>query len=112
MRYGRRFGGNMESRRPGGNDVNDTAAETAALHSGKTWASSLRSGRHGARPSHSSLQPLVAYFSASQLLRFSAGGFAAGHYFAKRSYRRSSDWTITMGWEYGGCDVLLTEDGF
>ncbi|MBR4172335.1 MAG: hypothetical protein IKR48_11850, partial [Kiritimatiellae bacterium] len=38
-----------------------------------TWALSLRGGRDGARPSHSSLQPLVAYFSASQLPRFSAG---------------------------------------
>ncbi|MBR4172384.1 MAG: hypothetical protein IKR48_12095, partial [Kiritimatiellae bacterium] len=37
----------------------------------------------GARPSHPSLQPLVAYFSASQLPRFSAGGFAA-----RRSYRQ------------------------
>ncbi|MBR4170019.1 MAG: hypothetical protein IKR48_00045 [Kiritimatiellae bacterium] len=64
----------MESRRPGGYDVNDTAAETAALHSGKlptravrgnvhgnnlsvstTWVSSLCGGRDGARPSHSSL---------------------------------------------------------
>ena len=27
----------MESRRPSGNDVNDTAAETAALHSGSLY---------------------------------------------------------------------------
>ena len=83
----------MESRRPGGYDVNDTAAETAALHSGKLQARATpapragtfrgnnfrfrrrrcrryTSGRDGARPSHSS-------FVTRHCAKRSPGGFAA-----------------------------------